>query len=58
MLGVGLLVGAYNIVLDIAFFRRSNQGQQTGGRIPCMEFFFFCLSFLSFSLFKKLQAFC
>ena len=41
-------------MFDIASFRRSNQGQQSGGRMSCVEFFCFFKLFiilLSFSLF-------
>ena len=42
-------------ILDIASFRRSNQGQQSGGHMSCMEFFPFL--FFSFIL-RKLQVGC
>ena len=54
MLGVSLLIGAYNIVYSN--FQASNQGQQSGGRMSSMEFFLSLFSF--FFLFKKLQACC
>ena len=50
MLGVSLLIGAYNIVYSN--FQASNQGQQLGGRMSSMEFFF-CLYFLSFFFSKS-----